>query len=561
MRAALLFLLVTSVNVVASKVIIVGGGLSGLMAAWKLSVAGIDFLILESRDVLGGRVATLDFSDSSGSHPINVGPISINTGAKWIHGACSEGYASNTAWRLAEEFGIATNETDYDNVAVFNRNHFCETGDKACTAPYEEINETLDDVKKNKKSANGMSQSPIVVFILYVFLESLRESLKEKNWIPDTTLKMAYEWYYVDYEYAASAEQLAASHVKLLAEENNDRTEEMVTDNGGIAKLTREAAAKSGIKGCTESSAKLKCSSIVTHISYGESTPAVTVTFQNAINGAITKIAADYVLITVSLGVLQKGQIQFHPSLSEAKKQAISKFGMGNLTTIFAKFNDDFWSEPSKPLLSTHNDTPTQNVIAASRDSSFLKAWINLAAYNSSWKTLVLSAIGAQSSLIESQTDSKNQNTVMEMLREIYQSVSDPINFYVPRWGTDRNFYGAYSFWPVGFTEEDHKHLRSSVSERIFFAGEATSKDFFGFMQGAICTGLDQAEAIIRLHNATYSSNSFLDELKSNCECRKSSSSKWWVALIVIGVLAVAFLMLYLWHKRGKRSPVGYELL
>ena len=524
MRAALLFLLVTSANVVASKVIIVGGGLSGLMAAWKLSDAGIDFLLLESRDVLGGRVATLDFSDSSGSHPINVGPVSINTGAKWIHGACSGGYASNTAWRLAEEFGIATSETDYDNVAVFNQTHFCETDDEACTAPYKEINKTLEDVKENKKSAKGMSQSPIVVFILYVFLvaESLRESLQE-NWNPDTPLKAAYEWYYVDYEYAASAEQLAVSHTDLRAYENDKGVEKMVTDREGIAKLIMEVAAKSGIKSCTEPSAKLNCSSIVTNISYGDSMPAVKVTVRNAISKEETEIAADYVLVTVSLGVLQKRQIEFHPSLSEAKEQAISKFGMGNLTTIFAKFNDDFWSEPSKPLLSTHNDTPTQNVIAASRDSSFLKAWVNLAAYNSSWKTLVLSAIGAQSSNIESQTDSENQNTVMEMLKEIFGDVPDPVNFYVPRWGADQNFYGAYSFWPVDFEKEDHEHIRSNVRGRIFFAGEATSENFFGFLQGAICTGLDQAEAIIRLHNPTYSSNSFLDELKNICTCPEES--------------------------------------
>ncbi|XP_065832722.1 uncharacterized protein [Oscarella lobularis] len=509
MHAALLFLLVTSVTVVASKVIIVGGGLSGLMAAWKLSDAGIDFLLLESRDVLGGRVSTLDFSDSSGSHPINVGPISINTGAKWIHGACSD--IENTAWLLTKKYNIATNETDYKNVAVFNQNRFCETDEIACTAPYDDIEKKLDTVNKDKKDSNDAKKS-------------LRDALKKSNWNPaGNHLKMAYEWYHVDYEYAASADQLAAFRVDLKVYENEGK-EMMVTDSRGFAELIRKIAAESGIKSCTDSLTKLQCSSIVTNVNYGKSAQNVTVTVQNAISGERTEITADYVLITVSLGVLQNNRIVFDPPLPTAKESAIDKFGMGNLTTIFAKFNNDFWSKPSKSLFSNHStsDNITQNVIAASIDSSFLKAWVNLAAYNRSWTTLILSATGSQSSVIESRTVSENQNTIMQMLRKIYQkfgSVPDPINFYVPRWGTDKNFYGAYSFWPVGFEEEDHEHLRSNVGERIFFAGEATSQDFFGFLQGAICTGLDQAEAIIRLHSpaySTYSGNSFLDELKRN---------------------------------------------
>lgn len=45
-------------NEVYSDVVVIGGGLSGLMATWQLQAAGIDVRLLEARDRLGGRILT-----------------------------------------------------------------------------------------------------------------------------------------------------------------------------------------------------------------------------------------------------------------------------------------------------------------------------------------------------------------------------------------------------------------------------------------------------------------------------------------------------------------------
>lgn len=44
----------------AADVIVIGGGLSGLMATWQLQSAGVDAHLLEARERLGGRVQTVD---------------------------------------------------------------------------------------------------------------------------------------------------------------------------------------------------------------------------------------------------------------------------------------------------------------------------------------------------------------------------------------------------------------------------------------------------------------------------------------------------------------------
>jgi len=46
-----------------TDVLIVGGGLSGLRLAHRLSVAGLDFRLIEARNRLGGRILSLPIPD------------------------------------------------------------------------------------------------------------------------------------------------------------------------------------------------------------------------------------------------------------------------------------------------------------------------------------------------------------------------------------------------------------------------------------------------------------------------------------------------------------------
>jgi len=62
-------------------------------------------------------------------------------------------------------------------------------------------------------------------------------------------------------------------------------------------------------------------------------------------------------------------------------------------------------------------------------------------------------------------------------------SIPDPIDFMYPRWSTEPWAYGSYSNWPPGLSLETHQNLRANLG-RLWFAGEATSAEYFGFLQG-----------------------------------------------------------------------------
>jgi polyamine oxidase len=64
-----------------------------------------------------------------------------------------------------------------------------------------------------------------------------------------------------------------------------------------------------------------------------------------------------------------------------------------------------------------------------------------------------------------------------------------------PRWGQNPWTYGSYSNWPAGTTLEMHQNLRANV-DRLYFAGEHTSAEYFGFLHGAWFEGQEAGKRI-----------------------------------------------------------------
>jgi len=83
------------------KVIILGGGVAGVIAARTLHERGInDFLIIEARDELGGRMQTHHFGKTGGRSYV------VEKGPNWIQGTQDGDGPANPIYTLAKKHGL-----------------------------------------------------------------------------------------------------------------------------------------------------------------------------------------------------------------------------------------------------------------------------------------------------------------------------------------------------------------------------------------------------------------------------------------------------------------------
>ena len=101
---------------------------------------------------------------------------------------------------------------------------------------------------------------------------------------------------------------------------------------------------KTFMKSAISAGAALVLNFLVTSIS--QNSTSVTVTGKQS-DGSSKTYIADYVILTVPLGVLKAGSITFSPSLSAQKQAAIAKLGFGTIVKVIFFYNKPFWDTAS----------------------------------------------------------------------------------------------------------------------------------------------------------------------------------------------------------------------
>lgn len=274
-----------------------------------------------------------------------------------------------------------------------------------------------------------------------------------------------------------------------FSDENN-----FVIDPDGFNKIIKGEA--STFLDETKDDPRLLLNTQVTNISYSDDG----VTIYNRDGSCIR---AAYAICTFSVGVLQNDDaISFSPALPEWKQTAIHKFAMGTYTKIFLQFNETFWPSDTQFFL-----------YASPTTRGYYPVWQSLSTegFLPGSNILFVTVVGEQSYRVELQPEEKTKDEILAVLREMFPDthVPEPVDFMFPRWSTEPWSYGSYSNWPPSTTLEMHENFRANVG-RLWFAGEATSAEFFGFLQGAWFEGRDAGRKIAGLlgkNNCTSSSS------------------------------------------------------
>lgn len=422
-----------STNPIGKTVLIIGAGIAGLAAAKKLKDKGFTVIVIESQEKIGGRLRT----------DRRLG-IAFDEGASWIHGP-----NGNPITKLASQAGANTYLTDDDNLAVFDNNGtaYSET---FLDSQYTEFENALNAVL----GAGTKQQSFQTIF------NSLYPT-QANNRLWKYMLSA-----YLEFDTGGDISKLSSKH---FYDDEAFRGKDVIVINGydKVTNLLGEGL-------------DIRLNSRVSEINYNETKSLVKVN-ENSIE-------ADYVIVSVPLGVLKNNSISFQPSLPALKLSAIQNIQMGNVNKFLFIWNTPFW------------DTNIQYIGYTPDTKGKFNYFMNMMKFLPTINGLMTFAFGDYATVTETMTDDQINSEVMAQLKTIYgNSIPNSTTMLRTKWGQNINTFGAYSFATNGTTSADFDTMATEINNKLFFAGEHTERDYRGTVHGAYLSGIREADKIIAL--------------------------------------------------------------
>uniref|UniRef100_A0A5F5PNN8 Lysine demethylase 1B n=1 Tax=Equus caballus TaxID=9796 RepID=A0A5F5PNN8_HORSE len=204
-----------------------------------------------------------------------------------------------------------------------------------------------------------------------------------------------------------------------------------------------------------------------------------------------TGCAAQKVLVTVPLALLQKGAIQFNPPLSDKKMKAINSLGAGIIEKIALQFPYRFWDNKVQGADFFGHVPPSaskRGLFAVFYDMDPQKK-----------HSVLMSVVAGEAvASVRNLDDKQVLQQCMATLRELFkeQEVPDPTKYFVTRWSSDPWIQMAYSFVKTGGSGEAYDIIAEEIQGAVFFAGEATNRHFPQTVTGAYLSGVREASKI-----------------------------------------------------------------
>ncbi|KAH7923411.1 amine oxidase [Leucogyrophana mollusca] len=442
-----------------ATVLILGGGVAGIIAARTLHEQGIDdFIVVEGREELGGRLINLEFGAPGKQYTVEVG-------ANWIKGTQVCDGSANPIWELAKKHNVTTEPCDwFGSITTYDYNGYNNYLDvfNATVGAYTNATIAAGDRVAQQAVDLNLQMGYAIIGSASKTPQEAASIYYQTDMSPTETSWIASSWRH-NFTYNPEAGGFSNAN-------------EMSIDQRGLSTIILDEA-----KAFLQPQQQLVNHTIGT-IVYDEQ--GVTVT---TVNG--TSLTADYALCTFSLGVLQHYDVKFEPTLPSWKVEAIQSMTMATYTRIYMQFPEHFWFN-------------TQMALYADRLRGRYPVWQNLdiEGFFPGSGILVATVTGDYSLRVESMTNDQVQADVMDVLQTMYPNttIPQPLAFHFTRWNSDTIYRGSFSSWPASFVPGHSQNLRATVADRLWFAGEATSLKYFGTLQGAYYEGLNVAQAMAK---------------------------------------------------------------
>ena len=421
------------------KVIVIGAGASGIYAAHLLMKQGVDVIILEASNRIGGRMMS---NTSFADFPIELGAEEIHGRRSILYDLASYISPGNLVEHEGKDF-YWMNNLLRDEQNLLSQSEYA--------GEVETMFQLIDSLGTYPEENKLLSQY-LVDFPLNSILHPIINAL-------------------VANEYGSSNNRIGMLALKEAEAGYSSGNENFGLNGISFWNLFERAF--------SDAIGKVVLNEPVQTIDYSGSNIRI-----KSIHGS--EYSADRVLVTIPLAILKNNSIEFLPSLPSEKIQAIQSIEMGNGIKIILKFTSPFWEQSTRSILGA-SIVPEYWVTNADKSSNgnYLTAFIM--GESADQLALLSEDAAIQELLTELSSMYPNSN-----VQSLYSG-----EFLYKNWANEPYIGGAYSFPSINSAGQ-RENLAASVSNKLFFAGEATNfNGHLATVHGAMETGYRAAVEIL----------------------------------------------------------------
>ena len=430
-----------------TRVVVVGAGISGLVAARALRLAGVDVVVVEARDRIGGR-----------THTVDVAGTPVDLGAAWVH----DGVGAPTLPYL-RAIGVEVlpaRITDmYAGAAVIDRQNGSYPDDAAGTELEVVIGAFIDNAQSLADSDANLSLAEAIAQILPHERAAVRATLGR---------------------FLSSFDGADADDVGLAA---------FNQFFFGAGVEDQDVFPRGGYRGLVDALATdldVRLSSVVHTVLSDDD--GVEVVIER--DGITEVLDASHAIVTVPLGVLKADAIEFDPPLQPAKLAAIDTLGFGAFEKVVLAYDRQFWQPSESGVMVILDDETGQ--------------WLALIDMSKWYQRPVLVAIatGTPARELTALTETERIARVVAIVNDMTGGTApEPVASAASNWGNDPYSQGCYSRisrnGDAASTIDSVTNL-AAPHGRVLFAGEATELDALALVDGAWTSGIREAKRLLR---------------------------------------------------------------
>ncbi len=452
-------------NSAETDCVVVGAGLAGLTAARALERDGLEAVVLEARDRVGGRTV---------NQAIGGGRV-VELGGQWV------GPGQDRILGLIDDLGLSTFPTYGDGRSLFERRGRVRThrGTIPKLNPF-----ALAEVARALRKINRMAarvdpdapwdQPELSAWDRVSFDSWLRRNLRTRTARDLMRLAIEAVW-------AAEPEDISLLHVMFYVRSAGSVEVLLDTEGGsqesrvlGGTQLISERLAESlsGAVRLETAARRIDCCG-----------DRVTVEAEDLKSGAILRFAARRVIVAIPPALA--GRLDYRPALPAARDGLTQRMVQGSVVKAMAIYPEPFWRKQGLNGRAVSADGPVSVVFDNSPPDG-------------SPGVLLAFLEGAAARQATDLQPAERRAVVLECLVRLFgRDAGEPEKYLDKAWAADEWSRGCYGgFMPTGAWTSHGAALRAPIG-RIHWAGSETSSRWAGYMEGAVRSGLRAAGEVI----------------------------------------------------------------